>query len=163
MSFFAAHGLDVRHFGPMWHLLKVAQLVETDLNRISSSHGLSIADFHLLSALMMEGGSPLRATDLALALNVSNAVLTGRVRKLANDGLVIRQAEKTDRRAAMLHLTPQGADKVKAISVAIEREGQFIRIFRRLEDSDRVLLGRILGELHTLMDRHFLPSSRSDR
>lgn len=162
MSFFAALGLDVRHFGPMWHILKVAQLVETDLNRISSAEGLSIADFHLLSALMMEGDKPLTATDLALTLNVSNAALTKRVQKLTRQGLLLRQGAECDRRAVMLHLTLEGAAKVRSVASAIEREGLFVRYFRSLSEADRLSLGRVLGDLHTRVERHFDPASRSE-
>ncbi|MBW8859957.1 MAG: MarR family transcriptional regulator [Caulobacter sp.] len=160
MAFYAALGLDVRHFGPMWHVMKVAQLVETDLNRISGRHGLSIADFHLLGALMMEPQKPLRPTDLALALNVSNAALTARIRKLADKGLVVGAPADGDRRVTVLQLTAKGSDVVLAIGAAIEREGHFVRYFRALPEADQQALGRILGELHTQMDRHFLPAPR---
>lgn len=162
MAFFAALGLDVRHFGPMWHVMKVAQLVETDLNRISGRHGLSIADFHLLGALMMDAEKPLRPTDLALALNVSNAALTARIRKLVDAGLVISKPAEADRRVTFLHLTAQGSRIVLAIGAAIEREGHFVRYVRGLPQADQQALGRIMGELHTLMDRHFLPAHRGD-
>jgi DNA-binding MarR family transcriptional regulator len=161
-AFFAGRGLDVAHFGPMWHVMKVAQLVETELNRIAAQHGLSIADFHLLGALMMEADRPMRATDLALALNVSNAALTARIRKLADAGLVVGETALDDRRATVLSLTAKGAEIVLAIGGAIEKEGHFVRYFRGLPDADQQALGRILGELHTLMDRHFLPASRGD-
>lgn len=162
MAFFAALGLDVRHFGPMWHVMKVAQLVETDLNRIAGQHGLSIADFHLLGALMMDAEKPMRPTDLALALNVSNAALTTRIRKLAGKGLVVGKPGDRDHRATFLHLTAQGSEIVLAIGAAIEREGHFVRYFGGLPEADQGALGRIMGELHTLMDRHFLPASRSE-
>lgn len=161
-AFFAGRGLDVRHFGPMWHVMKVAQLVETDLNRIAGQHGLSIADFHLLGALMMDAEKPMRPTDLALALNVSNAALTARIRKLVDKGLVVGQARQDDRRVTVLRLTALGSQVVLAIGAAIEREGHFVRYFRSLPEADQGALGRIMGELHTLMDRHFLPAPRTD-
>ncbi|WP_165188301.1 MarR family winged helix-turn-helix transcriptional regulator [Caulobacter soli] len=161
-AFFAGLGLDVRHFGPMWHVMKVAQLVETELNRIAGQHGLSIADFHLLGALMMDAEKPLRPTDLALALNVSNAALTARIRKLSDAGLVLGRKGEGDRRATVLSLTAKGSETVLAIGAAIEREGHFVRYFRGLPAEDQRVLGRVMGELHTLMDRHFLPASRSD-
>ena len=160
-SFFAGLDLDVGHFGAMWHSFKVGQLLETDLNRISGAHGLSIADFHLLGALMIDGPEPLRATDLALTLQVSHAVLSGRIGRLARKGLLARSTSATDRRAVLLHLTEQGADKVRAIGLALQREGRFVRHYRRLPEADQLSLSRIMGELHTLMDRDFLPATRS--
>lgn len=160
-AFYEALGLDVRHFGPMWHLMKAAQLVETELNRIAGRHGLSIADFHLLGALMMDAEKPMRPTDLALALNVSNAALTARIRKLTRAGMVVGETGR-DRRATVLRLTAEGSRTVLAIGSAIEAEGHFVRYFRALPDPDQQALGRIMGQMHTLMDRHFLPASRGD-
>ncbi len=159
-SFFAELDLDVSHFAAMWHSLKVGQLLETDLNRISGAHGLSIADFHLLGALMIDAPAPLRATDLALALTVSNAVLTGRIANLERKGLVTRAPSATDRRAMMVHLTDAGADKVKVVGAALEQEGRFICHYHRLPEEDQQALARIMGELHTLLDRDFLPVTR---
>lgn len=146
----------------MWHVMKVAQLVETDLNRIAGQHGLSIADFHLLGALMMDAEKPMRPTDLALALNVSNAALTARIRKLSDAGLVVGEKGEGDRRVIVLRLTAPGSETVLTISAAIEREGHFVHYFQGLPQDDQRALGRIMGELHTLMDRHFLPMFRSD-
>lgn len=159
-AFFAGLDMDVGHFSAMWHSLKVGQLLETDLNRISGAHGLSIADFHLLGALMIDAPAPLRATDLALALTVSNAVLTGRIASLERKGLVTRAPSPTDRRAIMVHLTDAGADKVKAVGAALEQEARFIRHYHRLPEEDQRALARIMGELHTLLDRDFLPVTR---
>jgi hypothetical protein len=37
-----------------------------------------------------------------------------------------------------------------------------VRYFWGLPQDDQQALGRIMGEVHTLMDRHFLPASRGD-
>ena len=135
-------------------------MLEADLNRIGALHGLSIADFHLLGALMIDGPEPLRATDLALTLNVSNAALSSRIGKLARKGLLIRSASASDRRAALLQLTEQGAAKVQAIGLALEQGGSFVRHFRQLDEAKQAALGEIMGELHDAMDRDFLPVTR---
>ncbi|WP_239806853.1 hypothetical protein [Croceicoccus hydrothermalis] len=57
-AYFGALGMEVAHFAPLWHLLKISQLLETELNRICARYQLSMADFHLLCALMMEGSRP---------------------------------------------------------------------------------------------------------
>lgn len=132
----------------------------TDLNAIAGRYGLSIADFHFLGALMIAAPQPLRATDLTHALNVSNAVLSGRIRKLEREGLLRRTSCPADRRASILSVTDAGAEKVQAIGRALESEGRFVRCFRQLAPEDREALGRIMGELHMLMDRDFLPASR---
>ena len=132
----------------------------TDLNRISGLHGLSIADFHLLSALMMSAPSPMRATDLAHALNVSNAALSGRIARLARNGLLTSPTDPSDQRAKQLLPTQLGKEKVLAIGVDLEEIGQFVRRYRQLPEADRVELDRIMGNLHMLLDRDFEPSPR---
>lgn len=161
-AYFAELGLDVSHFGAIWHLFKVGQLMGIDLNQISRRHGLSIADFHLLSALMMNDPVPMRATDLARALNVSNAALSGRVGRLAERGLLTCTESATDRRTKMLHHTSEAAEKVRCIGSDLERGGRFVHHYRQLSVADREALERVISQLHTMMDRDFLPVTRGD-
>ena len=161
-AFFAATGLDTDHFGAMWHIFKVGQLMATDLNRVSRLHGLSIADFHLLGALMMSDPKPLRATDLAHALNVSNTAMSVRVKKLDRHGLLTCSDTAADRRIKLLHLTASGAGKVRDIGRSLQDVGRFVQYYRKFAEADRAALDRIMGELHTLLDRDFQPASRGD-
>lgn len=159
-KFFAGLGMDVSYFDTVWPLLKVSQLLLADLNRISMAQGIGIADFHLLGALLISAPEPLRATDLALALNVSNAVLTARVRKLADGGLLTRERAAGDQRTAMLRITPEGEARVKAVGDAIAQASRFVRHAHQLAAEDRAGLERILRHLHQAMERDFLPASR---
>ncbi|MBC2667749.1 MarR family winged helix-turn-helix transcriptional regulator [Novosphingobium piscinae] len=161
-AFFAEAGLDVRHFGAIWHLYKIGQLMATDLNAVSGRHGLSIADFHLLGALMMRAPEPLRATDLAQALNVTNAALSGRVRRLASAGLLICTPDPLDQRSRPITLTAEGADRVAAIARDLETQGRFVRRFHALETADQMALERIAAALHTALARDFVATRRGD-
>jgi len=162
-SFYAALGLEVGHFGPMWHLLKVGQMLDKDLNRICATHGLSIADFHLLGALMIVAPKPQRASDLALQLNVSNAALSLRVGRLAKVGYVERASLGADRRAVMLNITPTGEEKVIAIGQSLESDGRFVHYFHQLPERDRTFIAQIMGDLHIMLHRDFQPIKRQDR
>src|SRR5687767_8860602 len=84
--------LDVSHFGAMWHLVTVGHLVLSNLDRIARTRDLGIADLHLLGTLNINGPRPMRATDLARSLYVSNAVLSSRVRRLLARGLIDRKS-----------------------------------------------------------------------
>jgi DNA-binding MarR family transcriptional regulator len=101
----------------------------------------------------------LRPTDLAASLQVTQAALSARISRLERDGILVRSAAKGDRRASMLHLTPKGMALVEAVHSSIEREPQFVRQFYRLSEEDRSALARIMGELHTQLDREFLRST----
>lgn len=161
-SFFAELDLDVGHFAALWHSFKVGERLTADLNAVSARYGVSIADFHLLGALMMDRPTPLRATDLALALHVTNAAISTRATRLADQGLLNRTDSRTDHRAVLLHLTDAGAEKVRAVGAALERESRFVALFRRLPEADRAALGRIMGDLHTQMARDFIPVPRPE-
>ncbi len=162
-AYFGTLGLEVDHFAPLWHLLKIAQLLETELNRLSARHGLSIADFHLLCALMMEGEDAVRATDLAHALNVSDAALSGRLRRMVAMELVDRHADPDDRRSHRLIVTETGVEAVQGIARAIEQDASFISWFRRLQQEDREQLAALLGDFHTFLNRDFLPVNRPEK
>jgi hypothetical protein len=49
---------------------------------------------------------------------------------------------------------------VEEIHSVIARESHFVREVSRLSEEDRVALGRIMGELHSQLDRHFLNTHR---
>ncbi len=159
-AFFSAQGLDVRHFASIWHIFKIAQLMETDLNEIGMRHGMSIADFHLLSALMMRSPEPMRASDLAYALNVTNAALSIRIRKLAAQGFLAFSISMTDRRAKLLVLNEEGRDKVILVGRDLEKYGRFARHFMALPQHDRENLDRITADIHTRLARDFTPVPR---
>lgn len=153
-------GSDVGHFAALWHIFTVGHLVATDLDRIARRHGLSIADLHLLGTLRIERPQPLRATDLALTLYVSNAVLSARVARLGALGLLRRVPSETDRRAFDLTLTADGAAKVETAIGDITRDAKFVRHFRRLAEADRHALARIMGLIHVGLDREFVAVAR---
>lgn len=161
-AYFAGLGLDVQHFAALWHVLKIAQLMQTDLNDLSSRYGISIADFHLLGALMIRSPQALRATDLAFALNVTNAALSSRIRKLADQQLLTWSVDARDRRTKLLRLTEQGCEKVVTVGRDLETFGRFARHFRALPADDQAHLDRIAADLHTRLARDFNPVPRHD-
>jgi DNA-binding MarR family transcriptional regulator len=159
-SFFAGLDLQVEHFAAMWHTFNVGRLLANDLNAISAQHGISIADFHLLGAMMIDGERPLRATDLAGTLDLSLAVISERVTRLAAMALLQRQPSQRDRRTTLLTITPAGAAKVQAVAAALEAQARFVRHYQALPAPDRIALDRIMGHLHAQMHRDHAPVSR---
>lgn len=159
-SFFSAMGLDVRHFAAIWHIYKIGQLMTTDLNDLCGGHGTSLADFHVLCALLMKVPEPLRATDLANALNVSNAALSKHVNKLGALELLVCSPCLDDKRTKLLTITEAGKVKVEQIGRELEEHGRFAAHFRRLSAEDQKHLDRIASLLHMQMSRDFLPVTR---
>jgi DNA-binding MarR family transcriptional regulator len=155
-AFYARQGKEVRHSPSLWHIFTVGHMLETDLNGICRRHGLSIADLNLLAAIRVSQSPDVRATDLAQTLEVSNASLSARVAKLVGKGLLVRTALPGDRRAFVLTLTPLGSSTVDDTNAAIISEAHFVRHFLRLPEADQLALERIMGELHTKLDRDFV-------
>jgi len=151
-------GLDASHFGPMWHMVTMGHLVLADLDRLAAVHGLSIADLHLLGTVRIERERPYRAIDLARSLFVTPAVLTARIKRLEARGLITREADQHDRRAAHVSVTEEGRRLVDGAIQEIAEQSAFVRAFRRLEEGERDALGRALGLLHGELDR-LLPYS----
>ncbi len=159
-AFYAGLGQDVTYFSALWHTFNVGHMLTTDLDRICRGYGLSIADFNLMGALRIDRPRPLRATDLAVTLQVSNAALTARITRLQRRGMLVKSPSQKDRRAFTLQLTPEGAGKVEAIHFAIARASCFVRHFHQLSREDRAALERIMGELHTQLDRYIAHAHR---
>ena len=159
-AFYADLGQDIRYFSALWHAFNVGHMLATDLDRICRRHDLSIADFNLMGALRIDRAKPLRATDLAITLQVSNGALTARIAKLADKGMLVKSPAAHDRRAFTLELTSEGAAKVEAIHFAIAEDSHFVREVNRLSQVDRTALERIMGTLHSQLDRYFVPAHR---
>jgi len=161
-AFYAALGVDVSYFPAIWHTYKVGQLLMADLDRICRGLGLSMADVHLLGVVRIDADTPLRATDLAQTLHVSDAVLSTRIARLQNEGLIARAPSLDDRRAFTLTLELAGATALDAAIDAINQQATFLKRYRRLSEADRAHLARIMGELHNGLDRDFVSTARGD-
>jgi DNA-binding MarR family transcriptional regulator len=154
--------VDVAHFAPMWHIFTVGHLIAVDLERIVRRFGVGIADLHLLGTLRIERARPLRATDLALILHVSTAVLSARVERLARAGLLVRDRSSTDKRAFTLALTAEGRKLGDDAMRAVFHDADIIRLLDKLPAADRALVSRILGGLHNGLDREFVATGRGE-
>lgn len=154
--------LDTGYFAAMWHLFTVGHLIAADLDRIAHRHGFSIADLHLMGSLRIERPQALRATDLAMTLHVSNAVLSSRVERLAKTGFLTRTPNPNDRRAFDLSLTDKGRKAVENAIVDIGASAHIVHRFRTMDADDRASLSRLAGELHEKLDRDFVSAPRGD-
>ncbi|MBG0827110.1 MarR family transcriptional regulator [Planomonospora sp. ID67723] len=77
--------------------------------------GLSEVDFETLLRLARSPGQRLRMSDLAAQTNLSTSGVTRVVDRLEREGLVVRQACATDRRASYAAITEAGTDRLAAV------------------------------------------------
>lgn len=100
--------------------------------------GLSAARLSALSVIVFAG--PIRISALARAEQVQTPTMTPIVAALERDGLVVREADAADARAALLRATPKGA--------RLMAEGRARRVallaadLRALQACDRAILAQ---------------------
>jgi DNA-binding MarR family transcriptional regulator len=102
--------------------------------------GLSAASVRLLLALAAEPDS--RMGDLAKRLGVTARALTPITDSLANDGLVTRTVDPTDRRAFKLVLTELGTSRAEHLAILQAKISD--EIFGALASEQRRELERLL-------------------
>jgi len=145
--------LDIPKLAPMWHIFTLGHMVAVDLDRIAHRHGLSIADIHLLGTVRIDRPEPIRATDLASTLDVSQAALSIRIDRLVRAGLLVKARLASDRRAFGLSLTARGLEIADASVEAFARDAKLVRALGKISAEDLASLTRIVGTLHEAMDR----------
>lgn len=151
---------DPAYIGPLWHVLGLAQMISTDIDRIVRRMGLSSADLILLGTIRVAAPAALRPTDLAEKLHVSGAALSTRIARLTRLGLLAQMRRDDDRRSMELTLTEAGMVLSDEATRAIAGEATFPRRYNQLSEGERKTLAAILGKLHDLLDRDFLPTLR---
>lgn len=151
---------DPAFIGPLWHILGLAQMISTDIERIVRPLGLSSADLVLLGTIRVASPDALRATDLAAKLHVSNAALSARIARLTRMELLVQARREDDRRSTELTLTSAGVELSDQATRAVASDAAFSRRFGELSHSERESLAAILARLHNLVDRDFLPTLR---
>ena len=99
--------LDTSAIAVIGRILLAARLVQEDAEPRMAAAGLTRAEFDVLSQLRRSSG-PLRPGDLTRGVVGSPAATTKRLQRLASAGLIARDADPHDRRAARVSLTDAG-------------------------------------------------------
>lgn len=129
----------------LWlRLLACTTQIEDEVRRrLRARFGVSLARFDYLAQLYRHGGLKMR--DLSRYLMVTGGNITGLTDELERDGLVQRESVETDRRAWIVHLTPQGRRTFEAM--AKQHELWILELFAGLEPAALHRLYTHLGEL----------------
>jgi DNA-binding MarR family transcriptional regulator len=120
------------------------------VRRVDDATGLSAARLSALSVVVFAG--PIRISALASAEQVRTPTITPIVAALERDGLVTREPDASDARAALLRATPKGARVMaegrarRVAALAAELDG--------LRAADRVALERAVEILERLRQRN---------
>lgn len=116
------------------------------VRRVDADTGLSPARLSALSVIVFAG--PLRISELARAEQVRTPTMTPIVAALESAGLITREADEQDARAAILRATAAGRSLMAAGRA--RRVAALASDLRRLPPADRELLRRAAGLLQQL-------------
>jgi DNA-binding MarR family transcriptional regulator len=103
----------------------------------------------LLTLRRLDDEGPLRVTDLAAAELVAQPTMTGIVRRLEHDGLVVRTPHPQDARASRIALTDAGRNELT--TVRAQRAAVLQARLDRLDDDARAALAAAIEPLDDLL------------
>ncbi len=138
----AEHAHELR----LWlRLLRCTHTIEADVrSRLRSEFSTTLPRFDLMAQLERHPEG-LQMNELSRRLMVSNGNVTGIADQLVREGLVARVQPPNDRRAWLLHLTPMGLERFKAMARA--HEGWIVNALSALTPPQAQALFALLGEL----------------
>jgi DNA-binding MarR family transcriptional regulator len=95
-------------------LMRVQQLVLSELDTILKPHGLSFARYEALVLLTFSSRGSLPLGKMGERLQVHPTSITSIIQRLTADGHVIRRPHPEDGRAVLAEITPEGRKLVEA-------------------------------------------------
>jgi DNA-binding MarR family transcriptional regulator len=105
--------LDASALGVLNRVVRLGKHIEADLKQALAPFGLDTWSFDVLSALRRQGEPyALSPTGLRRAALLTSGAMTNRIDRLEERRLVQRVPDPNDRRALLVHLTPDGLSLV---------------------------------------------------
>lgn len=143
-----------RDSGALWTLLfEIVMDMEKRLFAHLAAHGLTPPQFYVLKTLTEHGG-PCRIGQIAQEHHLTNATMTGLIKRMEAAGLVQRTTSAHDARAVDVQLTAAGADKFRAVQESIMAQVRLI--LRVLPQEERTQILEKIG-LYFQVLRQLLP------
>src|SRR5436309_9141602 len=133
-------GSGVHVFLVLW---KAARAVEAYAQKSVSGSDICGSDFAVLEALLHKG--PLPVNTIGRKVQLTSGSITAAVDRLEAQRFVERRAHRTDRRARVVHLTPEGKRLIAGVFAEHARDIE--RAASALSPSERVTLVRLLKKL----------------
>lgn len=147
---------NLTSFSPAQRLLWSGRVIEAILDRAAKEQRFkNRGDFEVAAVIRRTEPDLPTAIEVATALTLSPSGMTGRLDRLENQGYLVRQSDRRDRRVIRLELTPQGQKAVDGAFAA--NAAIYDRIFANMSERDQVqidkLLGPVLNNLDELKDQ----------
>ena len=128
----------------LWLVLwKASRAVRAHAYRSIAAQPIGGSDFSVLEAVLHKG--PLPVNTIGRRVQLTSGSITAAVDRLEAQGFVKRQAHPTDRRARVVHLTPEGKRLITGVFAEHKRDME--RAALALSPSERATLIRLLKKL----------------
>ena len=99
-------------------LAQASHRISAEFHRVAREAGVPVAEWRILATLT--GGQPLPVGQLADIVVAPQPTVTRQLDRMAAKGLVERVAHETDRRLALVRITPQG----EALAASLVRQAR---------------------------------------
>ena len=129
-------------------LMKAHRALKRHAERSIEALEMCLSDFAILEALLHKGPQAVR--DLGRRIDLTSGSMTTAIDRLEGRGLVARTDHATDRRAWVIHLTPEGSTLISKVFAGHEQAMD--RAMRGLSKSERATLTNLLKRLGTTAD-----------
>jgi MarR family transcriptional regulator, 2-MHQ and catechol-resistance regulon repressor len=124
-------------------LMKAHESLRRHAERHIHSLGIGFSDFAVLEVLLHKGPTPVN--EIGSLVRLTSGSITAAVDRLERKGLVERRNDPEDRRARVVHLTPEGS---KLISCAFaDHEAAMERATSALTPAERRQAAALLKKL----------------
>lgn len=132
-------------------LLACSTQIETEIRkRLRARFGITLPRFDYLAQLYRHPDG-LRMNMLSRYMMVTGGNITGLTDELEKDGLVVREADATDRRSTRITLTEAGRRALERI--AAEHESWLVELFGGVSPAGQEALYEQLGQLRVQLAR----------
>ena len=126
-------------------VMKAHRTLKRHAERSIEALDMCLSDFTILEALLHKGPQTVR--DLGRRIDLTSGSMTTAIDRLEARGLVTRADHATDRRAWVIHLTPEGRTLISKVFAGHEQAMD--RAMRGLSKSERATLTDLLKRLGT--------------
>ena len=136
--------LDTASLGVVIRVISLSRAFLRQATEALAPLDLELFEYDVLSALRRQGRPyALPATGLARETGLSSGAMTNRIDKLESRGLVVREADESDRRAVIVSLTRSGQRAIDdAIKLRLDAADESLRGLSHRERNELVKLLR---------------------
>ena len=140
-------------------LMKAHRTLARHARRSIEALDMCLSDFAILEALLHKGPQPVR--ELGRRIDLTSGSMTTAIDRLETRHLVTRADHATDRRAWVIHLTPEGKALITKVFAGHEHAMELA--MRGLSKTERATLTDLLKRLGTTAEKQLEEgSSQSD-